>query len=163
MFNSSVLVAIKSPFSHPLSSFPCTNLGGAFTQIFMGSILFPLFTRVFDGDSEKSWRLICVFPAAIAFTWGCIVPFISDDAPMGKYSEMRKNGSMDQIFFTTSLRSGATKNTWILYVQYACSFGVELVMVRVCYVVLGSFNHSHPYTVTCLLLIEQCCRLVLYE
>jgi len=104
------------------------NLGGAFTQIFMGSILFPAFTNVFNGDSEKSWRFICVIPAVMAFTWGCIVPFISDDAPMGNYTEMRKIGSMDQIFFTTSLRSGATKNTWILYVQYACSFGVELVM-----------------------------------
>jgi NNP family nitrate/nitrite transporter-like MFS transporter len=104
------------------------NLGGAVTQIFMGSILFPAFTQVFNGNSEKSWRLICVIPAVITFTWGCIVPFVSDDAPMGNYSEMRKNGSMDQIFFTTSLRSGATKNTWILYMQYACSFGVELVM-----------------------------------
>ena len=104
------------------------NLGGAFTQLFMGSILFPAFTQVFNGDSEKSWRFICVIPAVITFTWGCIVPFVSDDAPMGNYSEMRKNGSMDQIFFTTSLKNGATKNTWILYVQYACSFGVELVM-----------------------------------
>lgn len=104
------------------------NLGGAVTQIFMGSILFPAFTQVFNGNSEKSWRFICVIPAVITFTWGCIVPFVSDDAPMGNYSEMRKNGSMDQIFFTTSLRSGATKNTWILYIQYACSFGVELVM-----------------------------------
>jgi len=41
---------------------------------------------------------------------------------------MKKNGSMDRIFFTTSLRSGATANTWILFIQYACSFGVELVM-----------------------------------
>lgn len=35
---------------------------------------------------------------------------------------------MDRIFFTTSLRSGVTRNTWILFVQYACCFGVELVM-----------------------------------
>jgi len=103
------------------------NLGGAFTQLFMGTILFPTFRDYYD-DSEKAWRVICVIPAAIAFTWGCIMPFLSDDAPMGNYRDMKKNGAMDRVFMTTSLRSGATLNTWILYIQYACSFGVELVM-----------------------------------
>jgi NNP family nitrate/nitrite transporter-like MFS transporter len=107
------------------------NAGGAFAQLLVGSILFPAFTNVFNGDSEKSWRFICVIPAMVAFIWGLIVPFISDDAPMGNYSEMRKKGSMDQIYFTTSIRSGATKNTWILCVQYACCFGVELLMNNV--------------------------------
>jgi MFS transporter, NNP family, nitrate/nitrite transporter len=54
--------------------------------------------------------------------------WISDDAPMGNYSEMKKRGTMDRIVFTTSLRSGVTRNTWILFIQYACCFGVELVM-----------------------------------
>lgn len=103
------------------------NLGGAWTQVFMGSILFPAF-RDYYGSSEKSWRTICVIPAAMAFVWGLILPWISDDAPMGNYSQMKKNGTMDRIYFTSSLRSGATRNTWILFIQYACSFGVELVM-----------------------------------
>jgi MFS transporter, NNP family, nitrate/nitrite transporter len=47
---------------------------------------------------------------------------------MGNYSEMKKRGTMDRIVFTTSLRSGMTRNTWILFIQYACCFGVELVM-----------------------------------
>jgi NNP family nitrate/nitrite transporter-like MFS transporter len=104
------------------------NLGGAFTQLFIGAILFPAFTDYYDGDSERSWRTICIIPASLAFTFGLILPFISDDAPVGNYSEMKKSGTMDRVFFTTSLRQGATKNTWILFVQYACSFGVELVM-----------------------------------
>lgn len=103
------------------------NLGGAFTQVFMGGVLFPLF-RDYYGSAEQSWRIICVIPACVAMVWGLIVAFISDDAPMGNYSEMRKRGTMDQIHFTTSLRKGAVLNTWILYIQYACSFGVELVM-----------------------------------
>jgi MFS transporter, NNP family, nitrate/nitrite transporter len=56
------------------------------------------------------------------------VAWISDDAPMGNYVEMKKRGTMDRIVFTTSLRSGVTRNTWILFIQYACCFGVELVM-----------------------------------
>lgn len=104
------------------------NLGGAWTQLFMGRILFPAFTNYYDGDSEKAWRVICVIPACMALCWGLILPFIADDAPVGDYTEMKKNGTMDRIFFTTSLRSGATRNTWILFIQYASCFGVELVM-----------------------------------
>lgn len=105
------------------------NLGGAWTQLMMGRILFPIFRdHVYDGDPEKAWRFICIIPAIGAFCWGCILPFVSDDAPMGNYSEMKRNGAMDRLFMTTSLRSGATRNTWILYAQYACSFGVEIVM-----------------------------------
>jgi MFS transporter, NNP family, nitrate/nitrite transporter len=104
------------------------NLGGGWTQLMMGALLFPAFTRYYDGDKERSWRTICIIPAVAAFAWGCILPFISDDAPMGNYSEMKKTGSMDRVFMTTSLRSGVTKNTWILFIQYACCFGVELVM-----------------------------------
>ncbi|GAX24081.1 hypothetical protein FisN_9Hh333 [Fistulifera solaris] len=103
------------------------NLGGGWAQLMMGSILFPLFRDYYD-DSEKAWRFICVIPACFAFAWGCIVPFLTDDAPLGNYQTMRKTGSTDRIFLTTSLRSGATWNTWILYAQYACCFGVELVM-----------------------------------
>lgn len=104
------------------------NLGGGFAQLLMGAILFPAFRKYYDGDSEASWRTICVIPACVAMAWGIILPFVSDDAPMGNYKEMKKNGSMDRIFMTTSLRSGASFNTWILFVQYACCFGVELVM-----------------------------------
>ena len=104
------------------------NLGGAFTQLLMGAILFPAFRNKYDGDSEASWRRICVIPACFALAWGLIMPFISDDAPLGNYREMKRNGSMDRIFMTTSLRSGASFNTWILFIQYACCFGVELVM-----------------------------------
>lgn len=104
------------------------NLGGAWTQIFMGTILFPAFENFFDGDSERSWRTICIIPASMAFCWGLVLPYITDDAPLGNYSVMKKKGSMDRILFTTSLRSGATRNTWILFTQYASCFGVELVM-----------------------------------
>ncbi|KAL3934778.1 MAG: hypothetical protein SGBAC_009574 [Bacillariaceae sp.] len=103
------------------------NLGGAWAQVFMGTILFPAF-RDYYGSKERAWRTICVIPASMAFVWGIILPFITDDAPMGNYGYMKKKGTMDRIFFTTSLRSGATRNTWILFIQYASCFGVELVM-----------------------------------
>jgi hypothetical protein len=48
------------------------NLGGAWTQVFMGTILFPAFERYY-GSAEKSWRVICVIPASITFAWGALL------------------------------------------------------------------------------------------
>ena len=54
---------------------------------------------------------------------------ISDDAPKGNYAEMKKNGVMPEVSASASFRSGAMNfNTWILFLQYGCSFGVELTM-----------------------------------
>mmetsp|Transcript_31619 Transcript_31619/g.58282 ORF Transcript_31619/g.58282 Transcript_31619/m.58282 type:complete len:368 (+) Transcript_31619:128-1231(+) len=49
------------------------NLGGAFTQVMMGSVLFPALTSAYGGNTEKAWRTVCVFPAIVAFIWGFIV------------------------------------------------------------------------------------------
>jgi NNP family nitrate/nitrite transporter-like MFS transporter len=106
------------------------NSGGAFAQVLIGSALFPLFTNIYDGDRERSWRTICIIPAIVAFVCGCCIHFISDDAPMGNYKEMKKNSTMDLSFYATKwTHSGWTdRNAWLLGLQYACCFGVELVM-----------------------------------
>jgi len=105
------------------------NLGGGVTQLVMGAGLFPLFKMFFDGDASKAWRYVSIVPAIVAFSSGVMIYFISDDAPKGNYSEMKKNGAMADISAAASFRSGAINiNTWILFIQYACCFGVELTM-----------------------------------
>jgi len=105
------------------------NLGGGITQLVMGSLMFPLFKVFFDGDSEMSWRTVCIVPAVVTFSFGVALFFISDDCPKGNYSELKKYGSMPEISAASSFRNGAINfNTWILFLQYATSFGVELTM-----------------------------------
>jgi NNP family nitrate/nitrite transporter-like MFS transporter len=112
------------------------NLGGGVTQLVMGSLLFPLFQAMYDDDirkdarvSELAWRTVCVIPAMVGFATGIVVYYISDDAPKGNYTEMKKNGTMDQVSAVASFHSGAWNvNTWLLFVQYGCCFGVELTM-----------------------------------
>jgi NNP family nitrate/nitrite transporter-like MFS transporter len=106
------------------------NVGGGATQIFMGTFLFPLFRDVvYDGDSEKAWRTVCVIPAVVAACTGVIVVCTSEDCPDGNYKDLKKQGAMPEISAAASFRSGAIDfNTWILYFQYACCFGVELTM-----------------------------------
>jgi NNP family nitrate/nitrite transporter-like MFS transporter len=106
------------------------NVGGGVTQIVMGTLLFPLFREYFfDGDAEKAWRTVCVVPAVVAFATGIMVIRTSEDCPQGNYAELKKTGHMPEISAAASFRQGAVNfNTWLLYIQYGCCFGVELTM-----------------------------------
>jgi len=104
------------------------NLGGGVTQIVMGAVLFPLF-KSFGMSAETSWRTVCIVPAVFAVFLAWIILKFSDDCPKGNYQEMQKIGIMQQVSATSSFRSGAYNfNTWLLFIQYGCCFGVELTM-----------------------------------
>ena len=105
------------------------NLGGGVTQLFVGAGLFPLFKMLFDGDAHKAWRYVSIIPAFVAFCTGIMIYFVSDDAPKGNYTELKKHGQMANVSAAASVRQGASNfNTWILFLQYAACFGVELTM-----------------------------------
>uniref|UniRef100_A0A7S2SIF9 Nitrate/nitrite transporter n=1 Tax=Eucampia antarctica TaxID=49252 RepID=A0A7S2SIF9_9STRA len=103
------------------------NLGGGVTQLVMGSVLFPLFKT--GMSAETAWRTVSIVPAIAGFCTGVLILFISDDCPKGNYKDLIKNGIMPQVSAGASFRQGAVNfNTWILFIQYGCSFGVELTM-----------------------------------
>jgi MFS transporter, NNP family, nitrate/nitrite transporter len=105
------------------------NLGGGVTQVVTGSLLFPLFKVFFDGDSEMAWRTCTIVPAFVAFVTGIAMYYYSDDSPKGNYNDLKKHGTMPEVSAYSSFRSGAVNfNTWILFLHYACSFGVEITM-----------------------------------
>jgi NNP family nitrate/nitrite transporter-like MFS transporter len=109
------------------------NVGGGVTQIVMGTALFPLFRDVVYADaedpSESAWRIVCVIPAIVAFSTGVLVIMTSEDCPEGNYKQLIKEGRMQAVSASASLRQGAVNfNTWLLYIQYGCCFGVELTM-----------------------------------
>jgi MFS transporter, NNP family, nitrate/nitrite transporter len=105
------------------------NLGGGVIQLVVGSGIFPLIKAINGGNAENAWRTSTIPPAVVGFITGIIIFFISDDAPKGNYSEMKKNGTMPEISAAASFRAGAINfNSWILFLQYAACFGVELTM-----------------------------------
>jgi NNP family nitrate/nitrite transporter-like MFS transporter len=96
------------------------NLGGGVTQLVMGSALFPLFKVIYNDDVEKAWRTVTVVPAVVAMATGIIMYLISDDAPKGNYTELKKHGAMPEVSAAASFRQGAwNMNTWVLFLQYA--------------------------------------------
>jgi MFS transporter, NNP family, nitrate/nitrite transporter len=105
------------------------NLGAGVTQLVISSVLMPLFIAIYGGNSEKAWRTVCVVPSFFAFLTGIIIAQISDDCPKGNYTELAKNGSRKPISLTKSFFSATINwNTWILFLQYAACFGVEITM-----------------------------------
>ena len=110
------------------------NLGGGAIQLIVGSLLFPLFKWFYRAYPTKkaatlAWRTVCIVPAFFAALTGFIVYFVTDDAPKGNYGEMKKNGTMAPVSAASSFRAGALNfNSWILFLHYACCFGVELTM-----------------------------------
>lgn len=103
------------------------NLGGGVTQIVMGSVLFPLFKT--GMSANRAWRTVSLVPAVLALFTGATVLRISDDSPNGNYKELKEHGVMQEVSAAASFRDGALNfNTWLLFIQYGCSFGVELTM-----------------------------------
>jgi len=105
------------------------NLGGGVTQLLVGSVLFPLFKHVYGGNSDKAWRTVCIFPALLGFiTAYCVIKF-TDDSPKGNYSKLKKKKQMGDTNIAKSFCDATLDfNTWLLFVQYACCFGVEITM-----------------------------------
>ena len=108
------------------------NLGAGVTQLIVGSFLYPLFKFIFqntDNPEEYAWRYVSIVPAIVAFSTGIMIYFVSDDYPKGNAAELAENRirpdkAISHSFMTASLNL----NTWLLAIQYAACFGVELTM-----------------------------------
>jgi NNP family nitrate/nitrite transporter-like MFS transporter len=104
-------------------------LGGGLAQILMGSLLFPALQHATGGDTDLSWRLALVVPAAMAVGTAYFFYAYADDSPLGSYTEVKQAGLLQQRSAVDSFRSGIFNlNAWILFVQFGAALGIELTM-----------------------------------
>ena len=100
------------------------NLGGGVTQILMGW-LFATFSKIYP--TAKAWRMSMIVPACLTGCVTAILFFFSDDSPRGDYNQLYADGVLERKSAKDSARIGfANINSWILGMQYACCFGIEL-------------------------------------
>ena len=108
------------------------NLGAGVTQLLVGTALFPMFTQIFKNTAnpeENAWRTVSIIPAIGSILTAVLIYKVSDDTPKGNYSELKQNGSFGNPSAFKSFWKGMYNfNTWILFIQYGCCFGVELTM-----------------------------------
>ncbi|CAM9598190.1 unnamed protein product, partial [Ascophyllum nodosum] len=102
------------------------NLGGGVTQIFMVAIWNGFKTVT---DSETAWRVSFLVPAVIVFLVAIGQVFLADDCPKGNYKELQAHGAMTRKSSAVSAKLGYLNvNSWLLFLQYAACFGVELTV-----------------------------------
>ena len=108
------------------------NLGAGVTQLIVGSFLFPFFKFCFqntEDPSEYAWRYVSIVPAVVAFITGVGMYFITDDFPKGNVHELEAHRVKPEKQALSACQSATFNlNTWLLAIQYAACFGVELTM-----------------------------------
>mmetsp|Transcript_23314 Transcript_23314/g.45469 ORF Transcript_23314/g.45469 Transcript_23314/m.45469 type:complete len:486 (+) Transcript_23314:122-1579(+) len=99
------------------------NLGGGLTQAIMVGI-YAMNTSHPDCDEECGWRNAFYIPATCLLFAAMAVLMLGDDCPMGNYvpqvhhEETEKKASVADV--------ASNFQVWVLVVQYACCFGMEL-------------------------------------
>ena len=100
------------------------NLGGGVTQMLMVGVY--SFFLNFVGKND-AWRLSFIVPAFIA---GCVAIGMwlgSDDSPRGDLNQLYAAGVLQRKTAKDSMKVGFSNiNSWLLGLQYATCFGVEL-------------------------------------
>ena len=128
------------------------NLGGGITQILMGSVFFPFFRWMYKGRihlsdianeidekektelaflkaNDRAWRSVPVIPGLVSLVASYFFYRFTDDSPKGNYHKRKKQGyKMDVKVWEVLLIGAKDPNTWLLFLQYGCCFGVELTV-----------------------------------
>jgi len=117
--------------------------GAAFTQLVVGS-LFAICLTWTDGSEDLAWRLALVFPAALTLLVAWWSYHCSDDCPLGNFMDVKKAGLMMERSAVDSFRSGALNlNSWLLFLQYAGSSGVDVTMCNGCAIYFHQQFHQN--------------------
>ena len=102
------------------------NLGGGVTQLLMVYV-YSFFFNVVGLGSEAAWRVSFVVPAFITGSIALAMWLFGDDSPLGDLNYLYAEGVVERKTAKNSAKIGFSNiNSWIMGVQYACCFGVEL-------------------------------------
>lgn len=119
------------------------NLGGGVTNALMPQIFKGIKSGIGfidSGDSEnkditeleaedKAWRYAMIIPGGALILVSLCMFFLSDDLPEGNYGDLHKAGTKEKTNpFVAMGKAALNWRVWILFLMYAGSFGVELIM-----------------------------------
>jgi MFS transporter, NNP family, nitrate/nitrite transporter len=104
------------------------NLGGGVTQMLMPLLFASLIGLGFT--PFWSWRLCMVAAGALCMLAGIAYYLLTQDAPEGNFSRLRREGKMLPRSYTRWSFFSACKDyrVWILFILYGACFGIELTI-----------------------------------
>lgn len=108
------------------------NLGGGVTQFVM-PLMFSAFVIGFGFTDSEAWRASMIVVGTVIFFTGIAYYFITQDAPDGNYSDLRKKGMLPEKKNVTGAYFNAMKDyrIWFLFLIYGACFGIELTVNNV--------------------------------
>ncbi|MEP3837619.1 MAG: MFS transporter [Algibacter sp.] len=104
------------------------NLGGGANRLGMPIIAAGVVS--FGIAEGEAWRYSMVIAGAVCFLMGIVYYVFTQDTPQGNFKDLKESGieiekKKDQVGFATVLKD---YRTWILFLVYAASFGIELTV-----------------------------------
>ena len=104
------------------------NMGGGVTQMAMPLVLAG--ALMFGVGETLGWRVAMVVPGVALFLVGIAYFFLTQDAPLGNYKDLRARGLMPQASQVrgTFLMAAKDYRVWALFIIYGACFGVELTI-----------------------------------
>lgn len=99
-------------------------------QLVVVNGLFPLFQSF--TDTESAWRTVLIIPCAIGVALAACIALFSDDSPKGNLSVLRKHHAFQDLTISQIIGQAVRNlNTWMLFLQIACSTGASLTVQTV--------------------------------
>jgi len=100
-------------------------------SVFLGNFVMPALTSM-TGSREIAWRSSFSVITFGALCVGLPLAYLTDDMPKGNYSKLKRKGELNPIPHWENICASAKHvSVWILCIQHACNFGIELVINEV--------------------------------
>lgn len=104
------------------------NLGGGANRL--GMPLLAALVLSFGVAEASVWRYSMIIAGLLCFSMGIVYYFFTQDTPKGNFSDLKGKKDKpklkkDQVGFLTAIKD---YRVWILFVVYACCFGIELTV-----------------------------------
>lgn len=103
------------------------NLGGGANRL--GMPLVAALVVSFGVSDSMAWRYSIVIAGGLCMLMGIVYYFFTKDTPQGNFSDMKRENipiiKKDKISFYEVLKD---YRVWILFLVYACCFGIELTV-----------------------------------
>ncbi|GJQ12067.1 hypothetical protein GpartN1_g3858.t1 [Galdieria partita] len=103
------------------------NAGAGVANALMPQI-YNLF-QVFGLGKDKAWRACYIVPGALLWIIAFSLYCFSDDCPCGNYKELIVSSERRKVSFLQALKLASLNYiAWLLFIAYAISFGVEVLL-----------------------------------
>ncbi|GAB9463252.1 Major facilitator superfamily [Globisporangium polare] len=111
------------------------NLGAGVTYL-ITPLIYDLITVQASVSDDTGWRLTLLLPPLFMVLIGVALYRFADDCPQGNYADLKLERDSEYRPVVKEVSSSIRKAlgrsaTWILAYQYACCFGVELIVHNV--------------------------------